>query len=341
MKIKRWHIWVGFTISAVFLFLAFRNVDFKLVWKYLQVGNFWWLIPGLAIYFLGVFFRSVRWQFLLKPIKKVSVRTLFPIINIGYMGNNVYPARAGEILRAIVLKRKENISASATIATIIVERIFDALVVLAFVLFNLKQFSKAVTNKYLGTVVENLALIGSLIFIFILIGFILIAIFPENAKKIVIWIKEHLIPLKWKEGFKNLAFRFLEGLDSLKSPLDVISILVITAVIWTCETGLYWTVMKALNLSLGFQILMLLNGVINLVLLIPAAPGGLGTFDAASRTMLEAFALNAELAIGFTLILRIVLWLPITILGFIYFLNEGFRWNIDIKKIEEEASLKQ
>jgi len=92
-------------------------------------------------------------------------------------------------------------------------------------------------------------------------------------------------------------------------------ILFTSILIWLLETGLYWSVNQALGLDLNFQQLMLLNGVVNLVLLIPAAPGGLGTFDAAGRAMLEAYTISSEIALGYTLVLRIALWVPVTLLG--------------------------
>jgi len=84
---------------------------------------------------------------------------------------------------------------------------------------------------------------------------------------------------------------------------------------------------------------MLLNGVANLVLLIPAAPGGLGTFDAAVRAMLQAFGVAAEPALGYTLILRIALWVPITLVGAIFFVREGLKWTIDINAMQAQAEV--
>jgi len=107
--------------------------------------------------------------------------------------------------------------------------------------------------------------------------------------------------------------------------------------IWTLETGLYWCVDQALGLGLNFGHLMLLNGVVNLVLLVPAAPGGLGTFDAAGRAVLEAFAVPAEPALGYTLVLRIALWVPITVVGAIYFIREGLKWTTDIQAMQAQA----
>lgn len=339
MKLKRWHIWLGLVISAIFLYFAFRGVEFGEVWQVLKTAKFWWLIPGLVVYFLGVFIRSWRWQHLLKPIKKVNLKVLFPIINIGYLGNNVYPARAGEFLRAIVLKRHEDVSISASLATIVVERIFDAIVIMGFVVLNLGQLTNIQIQGSLTRVIQNLAIWGGIVFLILLGIFILVALLPVQSRKILTWITSKLVPSKWRKGFQDIGEKFLEGLSSLRSPLDILLMFVSTIVIWTCETVLYWSVMQAMGLTLNFMTLMLINGVINLVLLIPAAPGGLGTFDAACKAMLEAYGVNSEIALGFTLLLRVVLWIPITLLGAIFFLREGLKWNLDIKELEEERLL--
>lgn len=337
MKLKRWHIWIGLLISAVFLYLALRGVDFGGVWQTLKQANYWWLLPGLLVYFLGVYLRAWRWQYLLKPLKKISLKVLFPIINIGYMGNNVYPARAGEFLRAIILKRRQDVSISGSLATIVVERIFDAVVILGFVLLNLGQLTRVGLSTNLAATIQTLAIWAGFIFVLILLVFILVAMFPKPTQKLLTWVVTHLIPQRFRESIQNIGERFLEGLASLRSPADALMVLLTTALIWTFETVLYWSVMKAMGLNLSFLMLMLLNGVVNLVLLVPAAPGGIGTFDAASKVMLEAFGVGAELALGFTLVLRVVLWLPITIVGAIYFVREGLKWTLDLKTLEAQA----
>jgi hypothetical protein len=149
-----------------------------------------------------------------------------------------------------------------------------------------------------------------------------------------------VIPKRWREALINITDRFLDGLMSLRSPKVAVMILVTSILIWVLETGLYWSVDQALGLGLNFRQLMLLNGVVNLVLLIPAAPGGLGTFDAAGRAMLQTYGIAAEPALGYTLVLRIALWVPITILGTIYFLREGLKWTTDISEMQSQAKTK-
>ena len=140
MKIKRWHIVLGILISAVFLFLAFRKIEFNQLWQYLRAAKWAWVLLGLVFYFMGVWVRTWRWQVLLKPLKQLSRRQLFPVVCIGYMGNNVYPARAGEVLRSILLKQSDDVPISGSLATIVVERLFDGITILALVHLHFRQF---------------------------------------------------------------------------------------------------------------------------------------------------------------------------------------------------------
>jgi uncharacterized protein (TIRG00374 family) len=333
---RRWLIWVGFIISAFFLYLAFREIDYRELWETLREIRVIWLVPGLVVYFLGVLVRTWRWQYLLKPLKKVSIKTLFPIINIGYMGNNVFPLRMGEVLRAVVLKRREDTAISGSLATIVVERIFDAVVIVGFVLLNLGQLTVSPGS----TVFSQLGSIATWAVIIFLAGltfFILIAMFPKPAQRLIQSIIKRILPERWREPMIKIADQFLEGLMSLRSPKDALMIFLTSILIWTLETGLYWSVAQAMGVQLTFGQLMLLNGVVNLVLLIPAAPGGLGTFDAAGRVTLETFNIPSELALGYTLVLRIALWVPITVLGAIYFFREGLKWTSDVSEMQAQA----
>ncbi|MGB4596119.1 MAG: lysylphosphatidylglycerol synthase transmembrane domain-containing protein [Anaerolineaceae bacterium] len=334
MKIKKWHLWLGVAISVVFLYLAFRKVDFGQVWQYFKTAQWGWVVLGLGFYFMGVWLRAIRWQVLLNPVKHLNATRLFPVVAIGYMGNNVYPARAGEVLRSVLLKQKEDIDISASLATIVVERLFDAIVILGFVLLNIGQLGKLNAAQGMLSGIQRGAVVGGVVFGLILLVFLAMVFFPMHTQRFFGWFIDHLLPTKIRPTIKGILKRFIDGLSSLKSPVESIKVLVLTMLIWTLETGLYWGVMKALGIDLSFISLMLINGVVNLVLLIPAAPGGLGTFDAASKAMLELFGVGTNLASGFTLLLRVALWVPITLLGAIYFVKEGLSLSTDIETIQ-------
>ena len=334
---KRWLIWLGLIISVIFLFIAFRKIDYTELWGTLKNTRLWWLLPGLLVYFFGMLVRTWRWGYLLKPLRPIKSSTLFPIIIIGYMGNNVFPLRIGEVLRSLVLKKHEDVSISGSLATIVVERIFDAVVIMGFVLLNLGQLTGLTGVAQLSRLVPW----GAAIFLIGLILFILIAIFPNPAARLIHGVIHKLLPEKWQRPVVTVADKFLDGLKSLRSAKDVGMIFLTSVLVWLLETGLYWSVNQAMGLDLNFQQLMLLNGVVNMVLLIPAAPGGLGTFDAAGRAMLEAFGIASEPALGFTLILRIALWLPITLIGAVFFFREGLKLTMDMDQLQEKIEKEQ
>ena len=182
---KRWQFWVGIAISAVFLYLTLKGLKFAEMWDALRTARYSWIIPGVAVYFLGVWVRAWRWHYLLRPLKPISTRTMFPIVAIGYMGNNIYPARAGEVLRAVVLKRREDVPVSASLATIIVERVYDGVVMLAFVFLNLPELGRLTADSGFIGDIQTLTMWGAAAFLGVLAVFLLAAMFPLRAEKII------------------------------------------------------------------------------------------------------------------------------------------------------------
>ena len=199
MLMKRWRFWIGLVISAVCLWLALRNLSVAAVLSKLPGIKYWWLVPGVAIYFIAVWARAWRWRYLLRPIKPIPTRSLFPITCIGYAGNNIYPARAGEVLRAVVLKRHEDVAISASLATIIVERVFDGVVMLAFVFINLPALAGLTgTSGFLGSI-RTLALVGTGAFFGALIVFLLVAMFPGPALVFVTMLTNRFVSPRYRE----------------------------------------------------------------------------------------------------------------------------------------------
>jgi len=334
--LKRWQFWLGIAISAVFLYLALRSLHLGEVWQALKTARYLWLLPGIAVYFMGVWVRTWRWHYLLRPLKKIPTTGMFPIVTIGYMGNNIFPARAGEVLRAAILRDREGVSISASLATIVVERIFDAVVMLGFVFFNLGALENLTHNSgFIGNI-QQLAVWGSIIFIGALVVFLLAAMFPRVTERIVLSLIDRVIPLRIREKTRGIALKFLAGLESLRSPRDALMVFLTTILIWLFETGKYWFVMQGFDFQVSFFALMLMNGIVNLATTLPSAPGYIGTFDAPGIAVLVAYGVPAEIAAGYTLVLHAALWFPITMLGAYYYLRQPLRWGKDLQKIKQD-----
>jgi uncharacterized protein (TIRG00374 family) len=324
--LRNWRFWLGIAVSGLFLWLALRSLHLADVWAALLDANYLWLIPGIAVYFVAVWVRTWRWHYLLRPLKAISTRRMFPVVVIGYMGNNIYPARIGELLRAYVLKRREGVPFSASLATILVERLFDGVVMLAFVFLNLGELSRLTgASGFVGDI-RSLAVWGTVIFLAALGAFLLLALFPARAAAVAGWFIDRLLPQSARTQSHAIAGRFLEGLASLRSPLDVFMILFTSTCIWLLETGKYWLLMHAFQFQVSFFALMLMNGIVNLATTIPSAPGYVGTFDAPGIAVLQAYGVPGGIAAAYTLSLHAALWLPITLLGFYYMARESLSW---------------
>ena len=187
--LKRWQFLLGLIVSAFFLWLALQGLHLEEVWQDLQEGNYLWLIPSVGVYFLAVLARTWRWDFMLRPLKRISIRRLFPVVVIGYMGNNIYPFRAGELLRSYVLYRREDVPVGSSLATVVVERVFDGLVMLLFVFLAL-PFTN-IENDSVQLVV-NLA---SVAFFAALVLFFLLAAMPDRAYRFTEIASGKLIPI--------------------------------------------------------------------------------------------------------------------------------------------------
>lgn len=336
--LKRWQFWVGVLISAIFLYFSLRGLHLDQFWKVVSQAQYIWLLPGVGVYFIGVWVRSWRWHYMLRPLKKIPTRTMFPIVTIGYMGNNIYPARAGEVLRAVILKQREGVPVSASLATVIVERIFDGVVMLGFVFINLPELARLTHDSgFLGTMdIRTLALVGAGVFLGALAVFLLAAMFPRMTEKVVD-VLIRLLPGRFREKTRDLAMRFLSGLESLRSPFEALMIFLTTVLIWLLETAKYWFVMHAFSFEVSFFALMLMNGIVNLATTLPSAPGYVGTFDAPGIAVLTAYGVAPEMAAGYTLVLHAALWFPITLLGAYYYFRQPLRWGKDLEQARLQA----
>lgn len=328
---KRWQLWLGILVSAVFLWLALRGLELNTVWADIRAARYGWLIPGVLAYFVGVWVRTWRWDYMLRPVKHMPVSRLFPVVVIGYMGNNIYPFRAGELLRSYVLRRREGVAMSASLATVIVERVFDGLVMLVFVFVAL-PFTPIPSES-----VRSVVIIASVAFLGALLVFFGMAAMPGRAYSLVEWVGNRFLPGRVRPPLLDFTHRFLDGLESLRNFRNVLMIFFTSIIIWLLETVKYWFVMQAFPFEVSFFALMLMNGVVNLATTLPSAPGYVGTFDAPGIAILTLYGVNESLAGAYTLVLHAALWLPITVLGAVYMVRQGLGWSDFTRATQEET----
>jgi uncharacterized protein (TIRG00374 family) len=326
---KRWQLWLGILISLFFIGWVLKDLlpVMDEFWVAVTNANYWWIFPGIAVYLLAVWVRAWRWHYLLRPVKSVPTREMFPIVAIGYLANNILPARAGELVRAALLKSRQGVSISASLATVIVERVFDGVVMLSFIFINLPELMHLTGGSGVtGEVsIRDITIWGSVFFFGVLLVFLLAAMFPRQSEQLLEWLANRLVPKRYREKLLGFAMRFLDGLKSLRSPVDVLMVFLTSVVIWLLETGKYWFVMHSFPFQVSFFALMLMNGVVNLATTIPSAPGYVGTFDKPGIEVLKAYGVSTAVASGYTLVLHISLWASANLLGLFFLWKEGIR----------------
>ena len=159
----------------------------------------------------------------------------------------------------------------------------------------------------------------------------LAAMFPHVTARVGLWGIQHFTPKRLHVKIISFMNKFLDGLASLRSPFNVLMVFFTSVIIWLLETGKYWFVMHAFPFEVSFFALMLMNGIVNLATTIPSAPGYIGTFDAPGIAVLVAYGVDQATAAGYTLVLHVALWLPITLLGAYYLTHEGIKWSDSLR----------
>ncbi|MBN1954221.1 MAG: flippase-like domain-containing protein [Anaerolineae bacterium] len=317
---KRWLVFVvGLLISLFFLWLAFRGLELGQVWETLRGANYWWLVPAVAVYFLSVWFRAWRWGFLLRSSKAIPANRLFPVVVIGYMGNDILPFRLGEALRAYVLWRQEQINIGTSLTTAILERLFDGLTMVCFVLFGLLFIP-------LSDLLSQMVTVASAVFVGALIAFLFLAARPNLLQRLAQAFIDRLVPARFRPPLLKFAAGIVAGLTSLRSGRDVLVLFGVTVCIWLLETAKYWLVSFVFDLQLPYVGIMLMGGAVNLATAIPSLPGFIGTFDLMGIEVLKGIGVPADAAGSYILVLHAILLIPVTLLGLVFMAAGGIRW---------------
>jgi uncharacterized protein (TIRG00374 family) len=321
--------WLGLLVSLVFLYLAFQGQDFGKIGKALSEANYWWLLPALGAYFVGVWVRAVRWHFLLGPIKKVPVNRLFPVVVIGYMANDVLPVRMGEVVRSYVLGKRENVSKTGTLATIVVERIMDGITMLLFL-------SAAALFVTINKDIEGIEKLAAIVFLVFIAIFFVVA----SSRNLLLKLEAFglkLLPGKIRPKVEGIADKFIDGLQVLRQWRDLLIVFGLSVVAWLCEGAMYWMVALAFSgLNLSWQAIIMTLAVANLFTLVPSTPGYVGPFDfAANKVLVSVFLAPAELAASYVILLHAALYFPITLWGLFYWIKEHFSF----KEAEHERQV--
>jgi len=324
---KAGRFWFGVVVTLLFLALFLYKVDWREAVVHLRQANYLYVIPAVAVYFVSVYFRTLRWQFLLRPMRSLPLASLYPVVLVGYMANNLLPVRLGEVVRSYYLSRREGVSASASLATIVVERVFDGLTLLVFIavvtlsLPVLAIVSGLAREANIAPVV--LILGGVLPFIAVAGLLLMLASFPGAPLKVAVRVARYL-PARISSRVEPLALRFLEGLATLKSPRRIAGLFLFSVPIWLAEAAMYLVLSYSFQINQAFSsfpelaaAILLLTAVSNLATSLPSSPGGVGPFEFFAKGALVLLGVGSAQATAYVGVLHVALLAPVTIAGLV------------------------
>ena len=322
-----WRGALGILLSVLLLAFTLRGVDFSDVGEALRASSIPLFVLS-AIVGTSIFpLRARRWKTILSPIDEhIAFGPLWRSTAIGMMVNNVVPARAGELARAYALTREcPAIPFSASFASLAVDRLFDALVVLSLMLLAMldPQFPRG--QHVAGQPVSYWVTAGAVFAGLVFLAVYLVVFFPE---RIVSWyqrIARRLAP-RFEERGTDILLKFASGLSVLRSPRRFVAVLGWTILHWVVNALAWWIACEAVGIDIPFSAMFVLQGLIAIGVAIPSAPGFFGVFEALGREGLGLYGVDPTLAVTWAIGFHLLSFIPITLIGGYYFVRLGLHF---------------
>lgn len=309
-------IGIGIAVSVFFLWLVLKDLHFGDFIEAIRTINIWWLFVGLFVWLVGYGIRGLRARILLLPVKDISWRRSMVYVLIGFTANNTLPLRAGEFVRPYIVGAKENISKTTVFATIAAERLFDGLVI---VLLTIVGASVMPTQDWM----RNVIWFSGALFVVALIGFICLLYFNRQTMSVVGFFLR-LFPVAVRTKLEGLLNVFTTGLEFLRNPVQLVSVVSTSFIIWLCEAAFYYMAALAFSFDITLVQAMFIMGMLNLAILIPSSPGYVGTFEYVTVAGLGLLGIGHSQAAGYALVSHIVQFFAINIPGVFLWFRQGF-----------------
>lgn len=315
MASRRWlPAAVGLAISGVLLYWALKDVAWHEVRRYISTAHLSWLLASVVVATLTFLLRVVRWRLLLRASDGTSlpVVPLWHATAIGFMGNNVLPFRAGELMRSYAATRLTGARFAAALSSVAVERAFDGLAVVALLVLGL--FTAGLPSDVaVGDVpISRIATGAGIVMVAALLAGLAVVLAPRLAERAIRTIvpsdtvATRLVAIV--EGVRH-------GLSALRSPLRVLYVAGWSLVLWLVNAVSFWLMFQAFELPVNFAAALVLQGVLVFGIAVPSTPGYVGVFEFAIKSVLLLFAIDPDRAIAYAVTYHVTTFMPIVVLG--------------------------
>lgn len=317
-----WKAVVGLAVSALLLWWIFRGEDLGTVATAVGEADLRLLLAAVAVATAGFLIRAMRWRILLHPLRpNTSLQNRFSAVSIGFMANNLLPARVGEFARAYAFARMEPVSISGAFGTLVVERFLDGftLLVLLGVALLSPGFPGFAAEARLEGILEGVVWTLAAV----LAGLIALIVWPEPAVRLAERFARWL-PGELARPVVDALESFLDGIQVLRSPWLLIQAILWSVGFWCWHAFSFWLGFLAFDIHVGFDAALLVAAVVAFAVAIPSAPGFFGTFHAGAMWGLTVYGVAPPAILAFAFGYHLGGFIPITLIGLWYAWRLGF-----------------
>lgn len=318
-KTRRWRgAWlIGLAVSAALLVWVLYKSSPAKVWAYAQHANGWLLLLTVLFATLTFPVRAIRWRLILRDPdgKRFPFTPLWHATTIGFMANNLLPARAGEVARAYVASRQLPVRFTTALASIAVERVFDALIMLALMAVAIAAPSFPAHALVGGRSLTAVAASAAVLFGIMLVIALVVANQPTPFLVVVERFSRRLLPVSVANKIVRLSDGIVEGLSVLKSPSRFAGVVFWSLVLWIKNALSFAICFRAFGIDVPLESALLLQGIIGFGVAVPSTPSFFGVFEAATLLTLQLYGVDPSLAVSYALTYHLTTFLPITLLG--------------------------
>jgi len=315
---------IGLAISIFSIWFVLRDVDLGQAWAIIRTASPAWLVLGLLCLSADVLLRAVRWQRLILPIQRVRFLPILGYLLVGYLANNVLPARLGELVRSHYLGDRERISRASTLGTVVVERIVDIAVLVAIAALAILVLN--VRGVVASAILVGLAVTGLLI-VGLAVG--IAANRVPGARRLITLIE------RWP-SVADAARKLRDGLAVAGRPRTLAEALGLSIAAWGATVIAFAAIGQAIGLHLLIGEASLLAAGVALATAIPSGPGYLGTYELAAVKIAEALGRSSEQAFALALLAHATVLVLTSVTGAGAFLRLG--WASSVREVEDVVS---
>lgn len=288
------------------------------VWEHAQHANGLLLLLTVVVATITFPIRTIRWRLILRDVDghRFPWLPLYHATTIGFMANNLLPARAGEVARAYVASRQLPVRFSTSLASIVVERVFDGLVMLGLMAVAIAAPSFPAHALVGGRSLSTIAASAAVLFGVLLVLALLIANRPAPWLVLVERLARRVLPVRAADRVVRTSHGIVEGLVVLKSPGRFAGVLLWSLVLWIKNAAAFAICFRAFGIDLPLEAALLLQGIIGFGVAVPSTAGYIGVFEAATVLTLGLYGVDSSLALSYALTYHLTTFIPITLLGF-------------------------